>query len=433
MIKTLIVMTTYGTIYFSKEYGKKNVETDVSLTAGLISAIYSMTTETEGEKIENLDLQEVRTIFKERQESLLFVLTIDKRMDEDDAQELLNDIINSFQTKYENKPIDGQILSDFEPVLDDIVNERIWYNTVEKKPNLVKLSIPFLAMLFSSFYYPLILINSDQFILSPLLLNLANPVTLVITGLIIAAMLIVPALITYYLIQKIGTVDKLLRFIEDFIFRPTRGGYAEILPGWFLLSVPLIATLLYSVIRYGRGFFYFLNFQVISVSSEQAVDASVGHGQIWTGVSLMYLSVLLSWLLIQPLVVGLVTGNLSKEFLKSTMIISSVSMLVLIPAQVIAGYQYQVFVGFTPDSSEFAARQISSLNFLFLVSIPMFLSFFFFVFTLGVGQSKITSKNQQRYPIAFGISILTSLIFQLLSFWLIFQSKWGLPYSVQIF
>ena len=56
-------MTTYGQIFFSKEdfFGAQKSETDISLTAGLISAIYNMTTETQQQKITELELEDDRS------------------------------------------------------------------------------------------------------------------------------------------------------------------------------------------------------------------------------------------------------------------------------------------------------------------------------------------------------------------------------------
>ena len=35
--------------------------------------------------------------------------------------------------KYGDSIVEGMILNDFEPVVDEIVNEKIWYNSIDKK------------------------------------------------------------------------------------------------------------------------------------------------------------------------------------------------------------------------------------------------------------------------------------------------------------
>jgi len=155
MIKTLIIMTTYGQIFYSKTafFGAQEKETDVSLTAGLISAVYSMTTETEGQKITELALEDIRSVFRELPGEKLFIITVDNRMDESDADDLLGDLAERFTAKYGEVIMDGLILNDFEPIVDEIVEERLWYNTT--KPNPSKFDFgTFFVLLFAMFWYP---------------------------------------------------------------------------------------------------------------------------------------------------------------------------------------------------------------------------------------------------------------------------------------
>ena len=50
MIKHLLILTTYGQIFYSQEFEETEQTVDVALTGGLMSAIYSMTSETQKEK-----------------------------------------------------------------------------------------------------------------------------------------------------------------------------------------------------------------------------------------------------------------------------------------------------------------------------------------------------------------------------------------------
>ncbi|RMG20842.1 MAG: hypothetical protein D6732_28185 [Methanobacteriota archaeon] len=433
MIKTLLVMTTYGQIYFSKQFSQKEIETDVSLTAGLISAVYSMTAETEGEKIENLDLQNVRTIFKERQADLLFVLTLDKRMDEGDAQELLNEFISRFREKYQDLQIDGRILDDFEPIVDEVVEEKLWYNNVPQKPKLIMTTLALLAIVFSAFWFPMFFLNNSPAIsiTNNLLVALSiSPTQFAITLASYAIFLLVPGFITSFLVSKSEEVKSMLKFIPEFITRPTRGAYAEILPWWFLFLAFISSSFFTSIVVNGKGLFYFLSFNTFSINSIRANEANAGFLQFWISFYLMIFGVLLSYIILQPLVIGLVTGNFSKNFMNSAILLAGIAIFVLAFAQLFAGIFYQELVGFHPSSEELSIEEKDTLPFLFLVALPIFLMFFIYVFLVGIGYSKLVKKNQSRYPIAFASSLFITLMFQLLLFWFIFQSKLFLiPYK----
>ncbi|GAG99438.1 unnamed protein product [marine sediment metagenome] len=50
MLKHLLILTTYGQIFYSQEFEKAEETVDIALTGGLMSAIYSMASETQREK-----------------------------------------------------------------------------------------------------------------------------------------------------------------------------------------------------------------------------------------------------------------------------------------------------------------------------------------------------------------------------------------------
>lgn len=419
-------MTTYGQIYFSKQFGKKEIETDISLTAGLISAVYSMTAETEGEKIENLDLQKVRTIFKEKQADLLFVLTLDKRMDEGDAQELLDEFISRFREKYQDLAIDGRILDDFEPIVDEVVQEKLWYNNVPQKPKVAKTSLAMLAVFFSFFYYPMAFLSqTGPFAIKDNLMAALSISTqqFLILLLNYAILLSVPGLITLFLISKSEEVRAMLKFIPEFLSRPTRGAYAEIFPWWFAFLAIGSSLFVTSIIIYGQGFFYFLSFNTLSQTSIDTNVQNAGYVEFWGSLYIMIFGILFSYIVLQPLTIGLMTGNLSKNFMNSSILLAGIAILILGLAQLFSGIVYQELLGFHPSVQELALEEKDTLPFLFTVALPIFLMFFIYVFLVGIGFSKLIKKNQGRYPLAFAASLFLTLTFQLLLFWFLFQSR----------
>ena len=433
MIKTLLVMTTYGQIYFSKQFSQKEVETDISLTAGLISAVYTMTAETEGEKIENLDLQNVRTIFKERQADLLFVLTLDKRMDEGDAQELLNEFISRFREKYQDLAIDGRILDDFEPIVDEVVEEKLWYNNVPQQPKVAKTTLALLSVIFSFFWFPLFFLNNNATIsiTNNLLAALSlGPTRFAILLINYAVLLLVPGFLTYFLVSKSEEVKSMIKFIPEFLAKPTRGAYAEILPWWFAFLSFVSSSFFASIVVNGQGLFYFLSFNTFSDVSIAANIENAGYFEFWTSVYLMIFGVLISYMVLQPLVIGLMTGNLTKNFMNSAILLAGIAMFILAFAQLFSGIFYQELMGFHPSSEELTIEEKDTLPFLFLVALPIFLMFFIYVFLVGIGFSKLVKKNQSRYPLAFASSLFITLMFQLILFWFLFQSRLFLiPYK----
>ncbi len=434
MIKTLIVMTTYGSIFFSKQFTIKEQGTDISLTAGLISAVYSMTTETEGEKIENLDLQNVRTIFKEREGDVLFILTLDKRMDEGDAQDLLSEFMTRFKKKYGKVEIDGRVLSDFEPIVDEVVEEKLWYNNVPEKPALASTTLAFLSLFFAFFWYPMLFLasfgnfNIKDNLLYALSLGILPFIQLLLTY---SLFIVIPGLLIYFFIKRSEEVKSTLRFVSEYISRPTRGAYSEILPWWFTLFAIGPVILNFTVVIYGRGFFYFLNYNTLSEGSIQANEANAGYFEFWASLYILVFNIVFSWLVLQPLIIGLMTDNLTKNFMNSSILLSGISLIFYSFGQFFAGTVYQELVGFSPQYEALAKKEATTFKFFFLVSLPVFLVFFIIVFMNGIGFSKLIKRNQNRYPIAYAVSVFIVLMYQLFWFMFIFLSgKFLIPYEV---
>ena len=421
MIKTFIAMTTYGQIFFSKVFGEVDKETDISLTAGLISAVYQMTAETEGEKIEMLNLEKVRTHFKEDVEDKLFIISLDKAMDEGDSRELLNEIMVSFADKYGDVQVDGMILSDFEPVVDEIVENKLWYLHVPTRPSFKDI-IPFLALLFSVYWYPMLLLDGEEWITMPILASLQKDVTtLAISLVVISSELLIPFILTYILVKK-SNVKYLIRYMREFLSRPSRGGYSSMLPSWFLGIPVIVGVFALSVMRWGRGIYYSLSAQTVTKALESTVVDSSGNFVLWSYMNIFLIFDLLTWLTVFPLVVGLLTRNNNWLYFRSMLINTSISLVTFIPSFVFSGEIYQSAIGFHPDNAELYPVEARSLEFILQVSIPIIALLLIFAYYISIGSEPLIKRNKRIYKLGLPLGILLSLAFQQVIFWLMFLS-----------
>ncbi|MDH5401303.1 MAG: hypothetical protein OEZ01_09755 [Candidatus Heimdallarchaeota archaeon] len=452
MIKTLIIMTTFGQIYYSKDafFGATSGETDIALTAGLISAIYNMTTETQQQKITELELEELRSVFRELPGEKLFIITVDKRMDTGDADDMLGDLSESFVEKYGDQMIDGLVLNDFEPTVDKIVEQRLWYNTASKK--LIPQDFAsFFAILFAMFWYPYLFLSGQTTLIDPykiaysygkvwlffprfatasdgslnheigLIQNqINNLLAVIILSLIICILVLGPIISIRYWLNKYPNMSLPFRFMMEIIRRPTRGGYADVLPWWFI-SLPILMNIaLITTIRFGRGIQYSLTGQPIKMSMETSL-VSGNKFVFWYYMIFYVLIYITTWYLLLPAIIGSVVEDLSKRWLKGSWIVTSIALITFLPAQIFSGTIYMEGIGFNPNDTLFS-DEILSIRFLFLVTIPINLSLFVFIFFLGVSMSQLIVKNRSRFPIAFGGGLFITLAVQNLLFFLIFRS-----------
>jgi hypothetical protein len=422
MINTFIAMTTYGQIFFSKIF-QEDSQADISLTAGLISAVYQMTSETEGQKIENLDLENVRTLFRETEGDKLFIITLDKQMDDADANDLLDDIIERFQNKYGDVQVDGLILSDFETDVIEAVNHHIWHDKISHHPKWYDI-FPMLILAFCAYWYPMHLIDYNNRLILPILNALQQGVIAFILELLYtAALLIMPILTLTITLKFFPNTKKMIRFIVDILVRPTRSGYSEKLPYYFLFIPIVTALMLYSVVRWGRGMYYSLFSQTIGRGVEAAtVWEGTDETSLWFGINIFIFLYLLTWYALIPVIIGGITQNFSWNYFKGNVIVISIALIFLLPASFFSGINYQVYMGFHPESETLYPREIISLDYILLVTIPTYFSVLSFVFYFVIGTNRLIKKNRPRYPIALSVAFLSTLALQKLIFWYFFES-----------
>jgi len=418
-------MTTYGQIYYAKEdfFGQAGGETDISLTSGLISAIYNMTTETQQQKITELELENDRSVFRELPGEKLFIITVDKRMDTSDADDMLDDLATRFNDQYGDMVMDGMILNDFEPTVDEVVEERLWYSTVPQSLNFIDI-IGFLAMFAAFIYYPILLLNGQKTIIAPLQEAATQGInSVIIESIILGAAILTPLLIVMTL-ARYSNIEYLFRFAVEFIRRPTRGGYAEQLPSWFLLFPIAIMGAIAAIVQSGRGIQYALTIQPWLEFYEERVVSIQNPDQtlLWQGVHIFLFFYFLTWFVIFPLIIGLITGDVSKRWLKSSSTIIGYSSIVHLPAHIIAGTIYHELVGFHPEQPALFSVEARSLEYIFIVLLPTNLFLFMYFFYLATGLNQLVTKNKERFPIALVIGFFIIIGLQNVIIYLLFRS-----------
>ncbi|MCE7736118.1 MAG: hypothetical protein GPJ54_14645 [Candidatus Heimdallarchaeota archaeon] len=428
MIKTLILQTTFGQIFFSKEtfFGSEAGDSDISLTAGLISAIYSMTEETQKQKITEIELEDTKSVFRELPGDRLFILTVENRMDNNDANELLADIIDGFFDKYGDIQPDGMILNDFEGPVDEIVAKRLWYNTTPPRLKVLEYLV-LLTILFSVIWYPYWLLNARTTIMDPIFNGLNEG----FLGFILAALLVLlgtvaPLAINIFLLGKFPTLKLPFRYFKEFFKRPTRGGYAEMLPTWFLVIPLMLMAGMTSLMIAGKGIVYAFSVQRFNESFVNArpvyIDGVFQFQLFWRYIAIYFVLYFLIWLVLFPVIVGLVTGNLNKNFLKSAMIVTSLAGVALLPGHLLAGSVLTELMGYNPNDAVQWATSINSLGFILIITAPINLFIWGMIFYLGMGINPLVRVNRGRFIIGFGGALF--IVFQLLdlAWWLIFES-----------
>jgi hypothetical protein len=416
-------MTTYGSIFYSKEtfFDYEASGSDISLTAGLISAVYNLTQETQQQKIEELDLEDSRSIFKELPGEKLFIITVDKRMDNGDAHDMLDKLAEGFIDKYGDIEMDGLILSDFEPVADEIVEDQLWHNTTVNKIGFMDY-VTIILLALSMAFYPFWLLGGEHNIVAPLEAAYDNGIgNLILHSLLIGVITVLPGALSIFMLRRYKNPKLLFRYIVEFITRPTRGSYAEGLPRWFV-GIPFISGVLFiSVIYFGRGIQYSL--KIITISQSLLIYKSPGGFTIFYIYLAFFLFLFfLTWYVFFPSLVGVLTGNMSKKWLKSSSIVIGSSIFVYVPAQFLSGYIYSIAMNFHPDDRALFPIEADSLAYLFIVILPTNLFLFLFIYFLGIGMNQLVRENREKFPIAFGIGLFLTMALQQVIFWFFFKS-----------
>ncbi|MCK4971758.1 MAG: hypothetical protein KAS52_00420 [Candidatus Heimdallarchaeota archaeon] len=433
MIKHLLILTTYGQIFYSQEFEKTEQTVDVALTGGLMSAIYSMTSETQQENISEFELVTSRIIFQEEEQDLLFVLTVDKRMDIKDTDEILKTISKRFFEKYGELRIDGLILTDFEKDATEIIYKKLWYLNTQKRKFRIWDYFATVFVTLALCWYSLLLFGSPPiagmpefglktFVWESLLQRINSPGAFILQLLFLVAVIGIPA-IGIYLLFKFTHVKDIFRFPRDYLSRPSRASYSELLPNYFLFTI-LVSFLIYvSFMAFGGGYFSELTVYPLypgglysnlnePLDFTNMLASDVGD-QLLIGTISWF-----TWVFVFPLIYSLLLGE--KKWLKiyrNSVFIASIAIFILIICYIFAGVKYLEAVGFHPtDPATFRTEQ-QLLTYQLLSTIPLNIFFYGFLLFLGIGVSRVApSKTRIPSVIALGVGIYLTLIIQRLVF-----------------
>lgn len=432
MIKHLLILTTYGQIFYSQEFEKTEEAVDVALTGGLMSAIYSMATETQKERISEFEMVTSRILFQEEENDLLFVISVDKRMDTKDTQELLDLIAKRFYEKYGEVRVDGLVLTDFEADATEIIYKKLWYLDTQKRKFRIRDYLATFFVALTLCWYSLLIFGSPPFkgmtdfdirtfIWDDLLGSLSNPAALTLNILFLIAVIAIPA-IAIYLLFKFTYVKDTFRFAKDYLTRPTRASYSELLPNYFLINI-LTSFLVYvSFMLFAGGFFSELTVYplfpggLVGGLTEEFDFTNFATSDIGDQM-LIGIFAWFTWVFIFPLIYSLLLGEKKWwKIYRNAVFISSIAVFILMIGYVFGGVKYLEAIGFNPTSSNFGVEQ-REIKFQLLARIPLNIFLYGYLLFLGIGVNRVTpSKTRIPSIFAVAVAIVITLIIQRLVF-----------------
>ncbi len=428
MIKNLLILTTYGQIFYSQEFQKTEDAVDIALTAGLMSAIYSMATETQKERISEFELVTSRIVFQEEKSDLLFVITVDKRMDAKDTEDLLNRIARRFYERYGEVRIDGLVLTEFEKDANEIIYEKLWYLDTQKRKFRIwdYLATLFVALTIS--WYSLLIFGSPPikgfvdfdirtFIWDNLIGKLTSPVALLLNILYLIGVVAIPA-IAVYLLFKFTHVKDTFRFSRDYLARPTRASYAELLPNYFLINILTSFIVYVSFMMFAGAFFVELKARPLFPGSLiegftedfdfTNFDKSDVGDQMLLGLLAWF-----TWVFVFPLIYSLLLGEKKwGKIYKNAVFIASIAIYIYIICYIFIGVKYLEGIGFHPGQAIYPYER-KQISYQIFSSIPLNVFFYGFLLYLGLGVTRVT-PSRTRFPslLAVGIAIYLTLTLQ---------------------
>jgi len=442
VIKNLLILTTYGQIFYSQEFEKTEEAVDVALTGGLMSAIYSMASETQREKISEFELVTSRIIFQEERGDLLFVLTVDKRMDMKDTYELLGMISKRFFEKYGEVRIDGLVLTDFEVDATELIYKKLWYLDTQKRKFRIWDYLATIFVTLAMCWYLLLIFGSPPFegmpefdiktfIWDGLLAKLTDPVALTLHILLLIAVIAIPA-IAIYLLFKFTYARDIFRFIRDYVTRPTRASYSELLPTYFLFTI-LVSFLLYSSFMIFAGG-YASELRVLALFPGGLLgDDFASKFDITQFIQSLQLSDVMdqilvgaitwaTWVFLFPLMYSLILGDKRwKQIYKNAVFIASIAILFLSVSYIFSGVKYLEAIGFNPTTPVLFEGEKNTLLFTLTVHLPLNIFVFGFILFLGIGVNRVTpSKTRVPSLLSTFVSLYITMIVQRIIFFMLF-------------
>jgi len=247
--------------------------------------------------------------------------------------------------------------------------------------------------------------------------------------LLLIAVIAIPA-VTIYLLFKFTYVKDIFRFSRDYLLRPTRASYAELLPNYFLINILVSFVVYLSIMCFAGG--YFVELRVYPLSPGNLIggldadfdfltfnihESDIGD-QILIGTVTWF-----TWVFIFPLIYSLLLGERKwGNIYKNAMFISSIAIFLLLIGSIFGGTTYLEAIGLHPGEAIFADESLH-LTYQLAVQIPLNIFLVIFLLFLGIGVNRITpSKTRIPSLFAIAVSIYLTLIVQRLFFF-----SWAAP------
>ncbi|MHA1258169.1 MAG: hypothetical protein ACTSRO_00780 [Candidatus Heimdallarchaeaceae archaeon] len=173
--------------------------------------------------------------------------------------------------------------------------------------------------------------------------------------LLLIGVIAVPAIIIYFLF-KFTYVGDIFRFSRDYLTRPTRASYAELLPNHFLINIFVSFVLYVSFMIFSGGYFSEIKVYILSPGNlinelDDLFDFrtfNVGQSDVGDQM-LIGLMTWFTWMFVFPFLYSIMLGDKRwKTIYKNSVFIASIAIFILTVGSAFGGLKYLEGVGFHP-------------------------------------------------------------------------------------
>ena len=97
-------------------------------------------------------------------------------------------------------------------------------------------------------------------------------------------------------------------------------------------------------------------------------------------------------------------------------------MIIHLPTHILGGVFYQNLMGYSPNDLGLWSLEVTGLEYLFEVLLPINLFLFIYFYYLATGLNQLITKNKRRFPIALVISFFGVLGIQNFIMYILFRT-----------
>jgi len=129
LIHQVSVISKAGPLLFERTFIQSGTAADPDLSSGLITALYHFTKDTHGEMIHTVAMEDLKLVFEES-ETLIFALTVDIRLPDQDAIEVargIRDYWLIYWGEHKDDAIDRSKYETFGRDVERIIVENLWW------------------------------------------------------------------------------------------------------------------------------------------------------------------------------------------------------------------------------------------------------------------------------------------------------------------